>query len=50
MAIVVNLFAGPGVGKSTTLDGSNILYTTLPIDGAAKKISDNVLNITQNWQ
>jgi hypothetical protein len=32
------------------LDTNNILYTPLPIDGAAKKISDIVLSITQNWQ
>ena len=32
------------------LDTNNILYTTLSIDGAAKKISETVLNITQNWQ
>ncbi len=32
------------------LDNNNILYTTLPIDGAAKKISETVLSIIQNWQ
>lgn len=32
------------------LDTNNILYTTLSIDGAAKKISEIVLNIIQNWK